>query len=138
MRRIIKTVPLFILIFVMLFTVGCKNAIKRDEAKAYINDFLDAVEADDYEQASSLLHPDVSIDLKAYFEKMEKDEWLDFSSIEIVRYTGFSSTYYSSNIGGSSYTQEMDVKIGDKEIEMEIELVRNDKGYGIYSIEIDE
>ncbi|MBE7066346.1 MAG: hypothetical protein E7385_02220 [Ruminococcaceae bacterium] len=84
MRRIIKTIPLFILIFVMLFTVGCKNAIKRDEA------------------------------------------------------TGFSSTYYSSNIGGSSYTQEMDVKIGDKEIEMEIELVRNDKGYGIYSIEIDE
>jgi hypothetical protein len=69
---------------------------------------------------------------------MEKDEWLDFSSIEIVRYTGFSSTYYSSNIGGSSYTQEMDVKIGDKKIEMEIELVRNDKGYGIYSIEIDE
>lgn len=90
MRRIIKTIPLFILIFVMLFTVGCKNAIKRDEAKAYINDFLDAVEADDYEQESSLLHPEMSIDLKAYFEKME------------------------------------------------IELVRNDKGYGIYSIEIDE
>lgn len=52
-------------------------------------------------------------------------------------YTGFSSSYYNSAVQGSLYTLNMKVDAGGKELKIEITIVRNDRGYGIYQLEID-
>ena len=68
---------------------------------------------------------------------MEHEKNLDFSAITITKYTGFSSSYYNSAVQGSLYTLNMKVDAGGKELKMEITIVRNDRGYGIYQLEID-
>lgn len=136
--RIWRTLTAVVLSAVLIMAVGCSGGIGRDEAKAYVNDFLNAVESGDYETASALLHPERPMDLEKFFANLEREEWLDFSAgIEIRRYTGFSSSYYDTSVGGSVYSLDMDVTVGGTVVEMEIELVRNDGGFGIYEVDID-
>ena len=138
MKKFFKGTILFFLVLTLIFSlVGCSGGISGDDAKTHINSFLDAIEKSDYEEATTYLHPERPTDLKAFFEFIEKEEDLDFSSIEITKYTGFSSSYYDSTVGGSTYTQSMKVDVGGKEAEMEIEIVKNDNGYGIYNLDID-
>lgn len=137
MKRYIKAAAAVILIFVFLFTFsGCKSGINRDDAKARINSFFDAVQAENYDLAATYLHPDVEVDLKNFFETLKTEKNINFNSgAEIIKYTGFSYSYYISTVGGSSYTLDMLVKVNDKEISMNIETVKNNKGYGIYNFQ---
>ncbi len=117
--------------------VGCGSAIKGDEAKAHVEDFLAQVEKGDYAAAAEYLHPDRPADPEAFFTGLEADWDVDFQSgIEIVRYTGFSSATYDSTVGGAAYTLKFDAKVSGKPLAMEIELVRNDEGFGIYNLDI--
>lgn len=137
-KAIFTSTILVIFIVIMLLTTACSGGISGDEAKAHINSFLEAVEAEDYEQAATFLHPERPADLKAFFEQIESEADLDFSSgIEVEKYTGFSSSYYDSTVDGSRYALDMDVKVGTAEIEMEIEIVSNENGYGIYNLDVD-
>lgn len=139
MKKIIfRSTILLLSLVMMLLATGCSGGISGDDAKAHINSFLDAVEADDYEKAATFLHPDRPTDLQVFFGNLESRENLDFSSgIAIERYSGFSSSYYDSTVDGSRYALDMEVKVGTEEIEMEIEIVSNDNGYGIYNLDVD-
>lgn len=98
--------------------------------------FFDAVENKDYELAASYLHPEYPLDLTKFFEWLENEKGYDCSKIQIDKYTGFSSSYYDSTVGGSAYTLQMDVLLNGESISMAIEIVKNDNGYGIYNLGI--
>ncbi len=120
-----------------LSLVSCGNAIKGDEAKAFINDFFAAIVAEDYDKAEGFLHPERPVDLETFLLNIEKDENVDFQAgIEIEKYTGFSSSLYDSSVGGSRYEQRMRTRVGDKEVAFAIEIVKNENGYGIYNLDL--
>ena len=117
-----------------LSLVSCGSGIKGDDAKALINDFFEAIVAEDYDKADSLLHPDCTADLRAFLHEAEKEKGLDFQAgIEIEKYTGFNSTVYSSNVGGSIYELSMRTIVGGKEAGFTFKIVKNETGYGIIS-----
>ena len=117
---------------------SCGNGIKGSEAKTTINDFFAAVSVEDYEKAEGLLHPDRPADLKDFFTYAETEKGLDFQKgVEIEQYTGFSTALYDGSVGGSTYELTMQARIGDKQVEFKIELVKNKNGYGIYNFYLD-
>lgn len=116
---------------------ACSGGISNNEAKAYINEFLEKVFSKDYTAAEKFLHPERPADLKAFFETLENEENVDFSSINNKKYTNFKSSLYDSSVGGSTYSLTMEITASDKIIQMEIEIVDNDNGYGIYNLDID-
>lgn len=138
MKNVLKFIaPVFVILVVFFSFVGCSGGISHDDAMEHINVFLDAIETKDYEQASTLLHPERPVDLESFFEGLKTEKDLDFSTIEITKYTVSSFAYYDSAVGGSTYSLNMNVKVGDSEIKMKIEIVKNSNGYGIYNLDID-
>ena len=118
--------------------VSCGNAIKGDEAKAFINDFFEALVAEDYDKAETFLHPERPADLEAFFLNVEEKENIDFQlGIDVEKYTGFSSSLYDSTVDGSTYELTMRTSVGDERVKFTIEIVKNDNGYGIYNLDVD-
>ena len=140
-KRILQIIALVLCCLCVFPLTSCKGAIKGDEAKEYINEFLDAIEAGDYEAAEEMLHPDFpSGKLEAFFTTAGRQLGVDFQEgIEIEKYTGFRSSFYNSSIDGSSYELTFRAKVGngDKVVTFTIEIVKNDNGYGIYNLELD-
>lgn len=122
-----------------LSLISCENRVTKDEAKEQVNKLLDAVVDERFDDAKSLLHPKRAFDVQDLFERAEAEYNVDFQdSIELERYTGFSSAVYSSEVDGSSYELEMDIVVSGKALELTVEVVRNNSGFGIYDIEIDD
>ena len=136
-----KLKSIILLAIVLVFSVGllgCNGkGVTGDEAKAHIHSFFEAVDAGDYEKAETYLHPERPISLEKFFGTIKESENLDFQSdITIEKYTGFSSSYYDSTVKGSTYTLDMKTTVGDEEVKISIEIVRNEKGFGIYNLNI--
>ena len=134
-----KSIILVVIALSLCFAlVACKGAIKRDDAKGMTEAFLLAVESGDFEKAKTYLHPEKPLDLEKYFNGIEERASVDFQNgIEIKRYTEYSSSWYDSEIDGSDYDLEMNVIVDGVTFELNVEIVKNDLGYGIYDIEID-
>lgn len=126
----------FILISLLLICTlsGCSKGIKEDEAKAYVNSFLEAIEQEDYETADSLFHPDKEASVADLCIALEMGLNIDFQDgIEVKEYTDVSSAMYDTTVGGSSCSLTMDATVSSVELEIIVQLVKNDNGYGIYS-----
>ena len=138
MQRTLKSILVFIICFSWIFLLAsCGEGINRDEADIFIENFLEAVAAKDYDNAEQFLHPERPADLESFFVNIEMNEGVDFGEgIEIKKRTAFSSSYYDSTVGGSRYQPTLSVKIGENTAEMIIEIVKNEKGYGIYNLDI--
>ena len=139
-RKIIRITVTLILIVAIIPSalVACKGGIDRDSAKLFIEDFLEVIAAGDYETAEGYLHPDCLIDLEKLAEKLKNNENIDLGEgITVEKYTGFSSAYYDSKVGGSRYAPTIRVSVGDNNAIFTVEVVQNDSGYGVYSFEID-
>ncbi len=136
MKKLQKSVLSLLLLILLSFSlVSC---IDGDVARGTIADFLQAVENDDLAAAATYLHPERPADLSAYFAKIESEQGVDFSAgIEILRYTNVHTSHYDSSVGGSAYKTSFTAKIGDRDAVIMIELVDNDKGYGIYNLDMD-
>ena len=127
-----------ILAFALVITLSaCSGGISGDEAKTLINDFFEAVESGDYAAAETFLHPERPADLQAFFEGIEQENNLDFSTVEIEKYTGFESALYDSTVDGSVYSLTMKLSVSGQTVKSEIEIVKNDSGYGIYNLNVD-
>ena len=135
----IKAIFLTVIMLVLILSlVGCETKISRDEAKGTIEAFLEAVEIGDFEAAKTYLHPEKPYDVEKFFNSVEERAGVDFQKgIEIKRYTGFSTSLYDSEIDGSDYELDMDIIVDIFALELSIEVVRNDAGYGIYEIDFD-
>ena len=119
---------------------GCsENKVSRDEAKEQASKLVNAVSSGSFDEAEKLLHPNRQIDIEALFARKETEYNVDFQSgIEIVRYTGFSSALYDSEVDGSEYELEMNVSVSGRTLELTVDVVRNEQGFGIYEIDIDD
>ena len=128
------------MILMLLSLTSCSGGIKGDEVKTLTADFFGGVRAEDWESAKTCLHPTLdNLDLETYFLEVEEAYGLDFQeAFQVERYTGFQASFYSSEVGGSSYTLTMEATVGEKPFLLEITAVRNDAGYGIYHIRIAE
>ena len=116
---------------------GCGGGINRDEAKAFIGDFFVSVADGDFSKAEDFLHPDRPADLEAFFRNLEENSAIDFQSgIEIETFTGFSSSLYDSTVGGATLELSMRAKVGDKTVDIAVEIVKNKSGYGIYNLDL--
>ena len=132
-----KFASVFLIVILACTLSACSGGISGDEAKSFVNDFFYKIEAKDYEAAKGFLHPDRPADVELFFEGIEEDQNVDFSDIHIERYTGIKTSFYDSSVNGSTYTLEMDISLSGREAEVEIEIVKNDKGYGIYNFDFD-
>lgn len=130
-----KFVCVFLILIIGFSLSSCSGGISGDEAKTYINEFFEKISSEDYAAAEEFLHPEHPAELQVYFETIENEENVDFSSINIERYTGFKTAMYDSTVGGSTYSLTMKISVSDKIGMMEIELVKNDNGYGIYNLD---
>ncbi len=92
-----------------------------------INEFFDAVEAEDYSGAAAMLHPNSELsqkDLKQYFEKIEENEKVDFQKgIKMDRYSNINSRNVCS--------VDVHLSIGWKKIVMHFEVLNDENGSGI-------
>ena len=139
MKHLTKKLLLAFLACLCAFSlVACAGGISSEEAEETILDFLAAIVAEDYALAESLLHPVKDVDLEVFFNDLEREEGVDFQEgIEIVRYVGFSSSLFDSTVGGAKYTLTLRVKMGGEDADLEVSVVRNEGGYGIYSFDLD-
>ncbi len=135
-----KSILLSVLVFALCFSlVGCGNGIKKDSAKEVAESFLFSVENGDFETAKNYLHPERPFDVEKYFKEVEDRASVDFQNgIEIRRYTGYSSSLYDSEVGGSEYELEMNIIVDGIAFELTVEIVRNVFGFGIYEIDLDK
>ena len=138
LKRFILPIMLLLLVAAL---VSCENAISSDEAKVLTGDMFECIEKELYEDAASRMHPSRKADadtLRSYIEELEQDTGADFSDgIEIEYQSGFSSALYDSEVKGSRYGIDYVVKVGEYTFDVEIDVVRNDDGFGIYDIEFD-
>lgn len=133
-----KRLSVLLLGILIVLLASCSGGIDREEAKAFIGNFLEAVEAEDYEKAKTFLHPERPADLEAFFTGVEDREDIDFQAgITVEKYTGYSSSYYDSTVGGSTCELTMKAKVGEADVKITVEIVQNDNGYGIYNLNID-
>ncbi len=132
-----KLIGIFLAFIFIVSLCACSGGISGDEAKSHINGFFEKVSCDDYEAAEEFLHPERPADLQEFFEALENEKNVDFSSINIEKYIGLKSSWYDSSVGGSTYSLTMKIAASDKIIQAEIKIVKNDNGYGIYNLDID-
>lgn len=131
-----RYICIFLVIIFVFSLSACSGGISGNEAKLHIEGFFEKISSEDYKAAEKFLHPERPADLEEFFENLEKEKNIDFSSINIEKYTGFKSALYDSSVGGSTYSLTMKIAVSAKIIRTEIEIVKNDNGYGIYNLDI--
>jgi hypothetical protein len=122
---------------VLLNFASCSGGIDRDEAKLFIESFFSEISSENYKGAEARLHPDRNEDLEAFFTGIEAAKNVDFQSgITVESYTGFSYSWYNSTVDGSTLKYTIDAKIGNASAVFDVEIVKNDNGYGIYYLNL--
>ena len=135
----IKILAVMMVCLCLFSFASCGKGIDKDEAKEFINDFFEAIVAEDYEKAESFLHPERPADLETFLLNVEKNENIDFQKgIDVQKYTFVSSALYDSTVDGSTYELGIRTKVGNETVKFTIEIVENDNGYGIYNLNIDK
>lgn len=133
--KIKKTLWLFLTAILMMTFTSCSGGIKGDEAKETVNNFLQAVEEKDWERAEEYLHPERPIDVQKFFSVVESREDLDFSKVDIIKYSAVRSSMYDGSVKGAVYGFTVQLSLSGKNTQMEVEFVKNDGGYGIYNLD---
>ena len=141
-----KKILIFVLLFSMLSLSGCamfkELRAGMDDATTLIEEFCTALADDDLTAAQSKMHPESTppkSELSAYVSKLEQNNNVDFSNgVAFKRRSSTSATYYDSQYDGSVYENTYEIVVGNKAVDVFFVVVKNDKGYGIYSFGIVE
>ena len=117
---------------------ACSGGVTREEAKTAMDSLLTALGNENYAEAAALYHPDAAMTaelLSAFVEEVKTNVGPDLTEgASVERTTNMRSAYYDSNVGGSFYALTAQIKVGDKTASFTVEVVRNDKGYGIFRV----
>ena len=139
-----KAVPRILSAFAALLLLlasltACSGGITREEAKTAMDSLLSALDNENYAEAAALYHPDAAMTedlLAAFAEQVKTKVGIDLTEGAVVeKITGMSSSYYDSNVDGSFYALTARIKAGDKTADLTVEVIRNDRGYGIFQVE---
>ena len=118
---------------------ACSGGVTREEAETAMDSLLSALDNENYAEAAALYHPDAAMSedlLAAFAEQVKTKVGIDLTEgAAVEKITGISSSYYDSTVGGSRYALTARIKAGDKTATLTVEVVRNDKGYGIFKVE---
>ena len=118
---------------------ACSGGVTREEAQIAMDSLLSALDNENYAEAAALYHPDAAMSedlLAAFAEQVKTKVGIDLTEGAVVeKITGVSSSYYDSTVDGSRYVLTARIKAGDKTASLTVEVIRNDKGYGIFKVE---
>ena len=135
--RLLSVLTALCLLLVSL--TACSGGITREEAKTAMDSLLSALDNENYAEAAALYHPDAAMTeelLAAFAEQVKTKVGIDLTEGAVVeKITGISTSYYDSTVGGSRYALTARIKAGDKTAALAVEVIRNDKGYGIFKVE---
>lgn len=135
--RILSVLAALLLLLTSL--TACEGGVTREEARGAMDALLTALDNEDYAEAAALYHPDAAMTeelLAAFAEQVKTKVGIDLTEgATVEKTTGMRSAYYDSNVGGSFYALTAKIKAGDKTASLTVEVVRNDKGYGIFKVE---
>ena len=136
-RRILSILAALLLLITSL--PACSGGVTREETKAAMDSLLTTLAKEDYAGAAALYHPDAAMTeelLAAFAQEVKTNIGLDLTEgATVERTTNMRSAYYDSNVGGSFYALTAKIKAGDKTATLTVEVIRNDKGYGIFKVE---
>ena len=139
-----KTVPrilsvLAALCLLLTSLTACSGGITREEAKTAMDSLLTALDNGNYAEAAALYHPDAAMTeelLAAFAEQVKTKVGIDLTEgATVEKITGMQSVYYDSTVGGSRYELTAKIRAGDKTASLTVEVIRNDRGYGIFKVE---
>ena len=135
--RILSVLAALLLLLTSL--TACEGGVTREEARGAMDALLTALDNENYAEAAALYHPDAAMteDLLAAFAGQIKTKvGIDLTEGAVVeKITGMSASYYDSNVDGSRYALTAKIKAGDKTADLTVEVIRNDRGYGIFKVE---
>ncbi len=118
---------------------ACSGGITREEAKTAMDSLLTALGNENYAEAAALYHPDAAMTeelLAAFAEEVKTKVGIDLTEgATAEKITGISSSYYDSTVDGSRYELTAKIQAGDKTAFLTLEVIRNDRGYGIFQVE---
>lgn len=142
LKILVETLTLFIIIFPMssCAAFGIIDA-SSNVVEEYTEDFFDAIEDGDYNEAKTLLHPNSypsASSLESYINQQENTYDVDFSNgVEIELQTNILVNVYTTEYNAKTYEANYNVLIGNKKISLYIFIVENDVGEGIYNFTLE-
>ena len=135
--RILSVLAALLLLITSL--TACSGGVTREEAKTAMDSLLVALDNENYAEAAALYHPDAAMTeelLAAFAEQVKTKVGIDLTEgATAEKITGMQSVYYDSNVGGSFYALTAKIQAGDKTASLTVEIIRNDRGYGIFKVE---
>lgn len=136
MRRTFLLLSVVCIIIFSSCTVIQEMQVDYDRSVEFAKEFCITLLNDDLEQAKEYLHPYSAPNkdrLTDFILKLEESNDISFSDGIEIKNTTFKKMAKFDNIyGGSVYSFQFDMSIGDKETTMFFEVVDNDIGYGIF------
>lgn len=135
--RILSVLAALLLLITSL--TACSGGVTREDTQTAMDSLLTALDNENYAEAAALYHPDAAMTkdlLAAFAEQVKTKVGIDLTEGAVAeKITGISSSYYDSNVDGSRYALTAKIKAGDKTASLTVEVVRNDRGYGIFKVE---
>ena len=136
-------VVILLVVFAMctLSFAGCgereSGLIDPETAKNTIIRFFKAVKADDYAEATALIHRSSDFDVEKFISDAEYAYRLDFNSDMIIHsITEYDPAYPETHGYSDQRYFSADMTVGGASLETRFEIVKSSNGYGIRDINI--
>lgn len=126
-----KLIAISLLLTLVLSLAGCAGGVDVEQADAEVAAFFDTAITGDYEAAKTYLHPsnaDILLHSFIYYNIPKGATVTDAAN--------FSWSWYDGSVGGSQYTRDYTLTAGDAAWTVSVQVVQNEAGYGIYSLDI--
>ena len=142
-NKLLKFSLFAFVLFMLVSLTGCSILKETSErAKNTTNEFFNYVTSDDYEGASTMLHPDGNINasnLDDYLLSIEESCNIDFSNGFKINSTTSINIQSGDNDydDGTVYEVNYKTTIDGKYLDLYIIIVDNDNGFGVYYFTID-
>ena len=138
-KAVFRTLSLVMIVMLILTSLcACSGGVTREETRSAMDALLTALDNENYAEAVDLYHPDAAMTedlLVAFTEEIQNEVGIDLTEgATVERTTNMRSAYYDSTVDGSLYALTARIKAGDKTATLTVEVIRNDRGYGIYKV----
>ncbi len=138
-KAILRTLSLVMIVMLILTSLcACSGGVTREETRSAMDALLTALDNENYAEAVDLYHPDAAMTedlLVAFTEEIQNEVGIDLTEgATVERTTNMRSAYYDSTVDGSLYALTARIKAGDKTATLTVEVIRNDRGYGINKV----
>ena len=138
-KAVLRTLSLVMIVMLILTSLcACSGGVTREETRSAMDALLTALDNENYTEAVDLYHPDAAMTedlLVAFTEEIQNEVGIDLTEgATVERTTNMRSAYYDSTVDGSLYALTAGIKAGDKTATLTVEVIRNDRGYGIYKV----